>query len=110
MNIREICDWNQNMINKMHSFENIVVKENVHNIDSFCVPEDCKHDFVVLKSRLITSWVFASGRSQILEYSVSHKHDDSSSVSRKCQMHFLAFAMITKAFEIFQLIRFTVIK
>jgi hypothetical protein len=55
INIREIFDWNQNMINKMCSFENIAVGEVINNVDSLYVPEDCKYDIVVLKNRLITS-------------------------------------------------------
>jgi hypothetical protein len=95
---QEISDWNQNMINKMYSVENSLVREDGNNTDSFCISEDCQDDFVVLKSRLTTSWVFISGRSQILEDPAQHKHYDSSSVSRKSEMHFLPFAMITKSF------------
>jgi hypothetical protein len=45
INVRDVSDWNQNIINKVCSVENIAIEKIINDMDSLCILEDYKHDF-----------------------------------------------------------------
>jgi hypothetical protein len=97
MDIKEVSDWNWNIINKVCSVKSIAIGQIIKDMDSFCVLEDCMHDFRdVDESPRYFLDICTRNKLNPGILSIMEKYD-SSQVNRERQVSFLVLAMVMKS-------------
>jgi hypothetical protein len=97
MDIREVSDWNRNMINKICSVKSIAVGQIIKDMNSFCVLENCMYDFRDIDESpryFLDICIRKKLNPGILN--IMEKYD-SSQVNTERQVSFLALAMVMKS-------------
>jgi hypothetical protein len=58
INVREVSDWNQNIINKVCSVENIAIEKIINDMDPFISQKIINMILKILKSYFIVSRIY----------------------------------------------------